>query len=108
MLAALLLTNFMCLLRPIKSLANAAATDSPTLYGRARTSSRWQQGPHGFTTGKPMGRTKPRNILISRYGPLAQRLVQRTHNPLVDGSNPSGPTNWSKHLRVNWSSSKLN
>ena len=25
-------------------------------------------------------------------GPLAQRLVQRTHNPLVDGSNPSGPT----------------
>jgi hypothetical protein len=26
-------------------------------------------------------------------GPLAQRLEQRTHNPLVEGSNPSGPTN---------------
>ena len=25
------------------------------------------------------------------YGPVAQRLVQGTHNPLVEGSNPSGP-----------------
>ncbi len=25
-------------------------------------------------------------------GPLAQRLEQRTHNPLVAGSNPAGPT----------------
>jgi hypothetical protein len=25
-------------------------------------------------------------------GPLAQRLEQRTHNPLVVGSNPTGPT----------------
>jgi hypothetical protein len=25
-------------------------------------------------------------------GPLAQRLEQRTHNPLVPGSNPGGPT----------------
>ena len=25
-------------------------------------------------------------------GPVAQRLEQRTHNPLVLGSNPSGPT----------------
>src|SRR4051794_18137683 len=25
-------------------------------------------------------------------GPIAQRLEQRTHNPLVLGSNPSGPT----------------
>ena len=30
-----------------------------------------------------------------RLGPLAQRLEQRTHNPLVEGSNPSGPTNFS-------------
>ena len=29
---------------------------------------------------------------LVKSGPLAQRLVQRTHNPLVDGSNPSGPT----------------
>ena len=28
-----------------------------------------------------------------RYGgPVAQRLEQRTHNPLVPGSNPGGPT----------------
>src|SRR5258707_2559909 len=26
-------------------------------------------------------------------GPVAQRLEQRTHNPLVVGSNPTGPTN---------------
>jgi hypothetical protein len=25
-------------------------------------------------------------------GPIAQRLEQRTHNPLVVGSNPTGPT----------------
>src|SRR5882762_7048942 len=29
-------------------------------------------------------------------GPVAQRLEQRTHNPLVLGSNPSGPTNITK------------
>jgi hypothetical protein len=28
----------------------------------------------------------------SNSGPVAQRLVQGTHNPLVLGSNPSGPT----------------
>jgi hypothetical protein len=28
-----------------------------------------------------------------RSGPVAQRLEQRTHNPLVPGSNPGGPTN---------------
>ena len=40
-------------------------------------------------------------ILANRYkirmlacvGPVAQRLEQRTHNPLVPGSNPGGPTN---------------
>ena len=31
-------------------------------------------------------------------GPIAQRLEQRTHNPLVPGSNPGGPT---KSLRCN-------
>src|SRR5260370_13409175 len=29
-------------------------------------------------------------------GPVAQRLEQRTHNPLFRGSNPSGPTNITK------------
>ena len=31
------------------------------------------------------------NILT---GPVAQRLEQGTHNPLVVGSNPTGPTNF--------------
>jgi hypothetical protein len=30
---------------------------------------------------------------LEKLGPLAQRLEQRTHNPLVVGSNPTGPTN---------------
>ena len=34
-------------------------------------------------------------------GPLAQRLEQRTHNPLVEGSNPSGPTNFFNELTLN-------
>ena len=29
-------------------------------------------------------------------GLLAQRLEQRTHNPLVVGSNPTGPTSFQK------------
>ena len=28
------------------------------------------------------------------WGPVAQRLEQWTHNPLVAGSNPAGPTNY--------------
>ena len=30
--------------------------------------------------------------MLRECGPLAQRLEQRTHNPLVVGSNPTGPT----------------
>src|SRR3712207_6824284 len=29
---------------------------------------------------------------LPRNGPIAQRLEQGTHNPLVPGSNPGGPT----------------
>ena len=29
---------------------------------------------------------------VSSFGPVAQRLEQGTHNPLVVGSNPTGPT----------------
>ncbi len=28
-------------------------------------------------------------------GPIAQSVEQRTFNPWVDGSSPSGPTDWS-------------
>ena len=31
-------------------------------------------------------------------GPVAQRLEQRTHNPLVVGSNPTGPTKFAKQM----------
>ena len=37
--------------------------------------------------------------MFVRVGPVAQRLEQRTHNPLVLGSNPSGPTNLSVSFR---------
>src|ERR1700682_170286 len=33
-------------------------------------------------------------MLQSGAGPLAQRLEQWTHNPLVPGSNPGGPTKY--------------
>ena len=29
---------------------------------------------------------------LARVGPVAQRLEQGTHNPLVPGSNPGGPS----------------
>ena len=38
------------------------------------------------------GRTGPLPALMDDWGPLAQRLEHRTHNPLVVGSNPTGPT----------------
>jgi hypothetical protein len=47
-------------------------------------------------------------IVSSHSGPVAQRLEQGTHNPLVGGSNPSGPTiiiscisNKLRHLQEN-------
>ena len=41
-----------------------------------------------------------RNLVLCKMvrpqaGPIAQRLERRTHNPLVPGSNPGGPTNFS-------------
>ena len=41
-------------------------------------------------TGLPAGRA----IAPAAYGPIAQRLEQGTHNPLVPGSNPGGPTTY--------------
>ena len=38
-------------------------------------------------------------FFLINEGPVAQRLEQRTHNPLVLGSNPSGPTNKFRALR---------
>ena len=54
-------------------------------------------GHDGIVTGDD-GRVSQRNytgsIIGVKYprGPIAQRLEQRTHNPLVAGSNPAGPT----------------
>src|ERR1700739_4620489 len=44
-------------------------------------------------------------MLLAVEGPVAQWLEQGTHNPLVGGSNPSGPTRvakikWSKTIFV--------
>jgi hypothetical protein len=36
--------------------------------------------------------TRKRREAVSVEGPVAQRSEQGTHNPLVGGSNPSGPT----------------
>ena len=41
----------------------------------------------GFTT-----RASLVSFCLPSNGPVAQRLEQGTHNPLVLGSNPSGPT----------------
>src|SRR5947209_13419192 len=32
------------------------------------------------------------DLVPKKHGPVAQRLEQGTHNPLVPGSNPGGPT----------------
>jgi hypothetical protein len=32
--------------------------------------------------------------VIDAVGPIAQSVEQRTFNPWVDGSSPSGPTDW--------------
>ena len=35
----------------------------------------------------------PSRVLVPEvHGPVAQRLEQGTHNPLVPGSNPGGPS----------------
>lgn len=41
--------------------------------------------------GRDLGRIF-QAVAVKQLGPLAQRSEQRTHNPLVEGSNPSGPT----------------
>ena len=33
-----------------------------------------------------------RRVIVHSWGPVAQRLEQQTHNLLVVGSNPTGPT----------------
>src|SRR5215472_9277626 len=38
--------------------------------------------------------------MFTSAGPVAQRLEQRTHNPLVLGSNPSGPTRCHEHRGI--------
>ena len=52
-------------------------------------------GGQGIGEGKTQRRLQIKDN--KRSGPLAQRLEQRTHNPLVEGSNPSGPTKVFKH-----------
>ena len=46
----------------------------------------------GYKSIFGVARKKPVDQYLSTNGPVAQRLEQGTHNPLVLGSNPSGPT----------------
>ena len=41
---------------------------------------------------------RPPFVVYGCPGPVAQRLEQRTHNPLVVGSNPTGPTSTRRNL----------
>jgi hypothetical protein len=67
-----------------------AATDIVLRPGRTATGlARLQSRLHARFGGVSV----PRQVaLFIEFGPLAQRLEQRTHNPLVVGSNPTGPT----------------
>jgi hypothetical protein len=47
-------------------------------------------------------RYRPANMLDWVRGPIAQRLEQQTHNLLVPGSNPGGPTNRINHFQRNF------
>ncbi len=53
---------------------------------------------YAFATARKMFRMVPRRLIPRNFlesnhlGPVAQRSEQGTHNPLVGGSNPSGPT----------------
>src|SRR5947209_20391221 len=40
-----------------------------------------------------VGKLCETDTALGQSGPVAQRLEQWTHNPLVQGSNPCGPTN---------------
>ena len=41
----------------------------------------------------------PSDVLVNCCGPVAQRLEQGTHNPLVPGSNPGGPNFQKSEIR---------
>ena len=45
-----------------------------------------------WRTRSRSGNTPKNKLTNDDLGPVAQRLEQGTHNPLVGGSNPSGPT----------------
>jgi hypothetical protein len=62
-----------------------------------------------FTTVARFGEFQKFRVIVSNHykirtldlvGPVAQRLEQRTHNPLVLGSNPSGPTSTKKRNAI--------
>src|ERR1700691_4582652 len=62
--------------------------DSPI----AATGSSGNVAARSGSTAEADGGLRGTFITSGSFGPLAQRLVQRTHNPLVVGSNPTGPT----------------
>src|ERR1039458_1264358 len=49
--------------------------------------------PRAKSKGVPALQLRDECVRYGRRGPVAQRLEQQTHNLLVPGSNPGGPTN---------------
>ncbi len=50
--------------------------------------------PRAFQPGESASPPPPFRTKNLLYGPIAQWLEQGTHNSLVPGSNPGGPTNF--------------
>ncbi len=61
---------------------------SPVRPSPARTTLRRRR----HSTARPPWQARSARADTPLAGPIAQRLEQRTHNPLVHGSNPCGPT----------------
>jgi hypothetical protein len=63
----------------------------PPVHGRK--ADEWRMSVNAITREKAVARKRRASNLWASSGPVAQRLEQATHNRLVLGSNPSGPTN---------------
>src|SRR6185503_16006467 len=69
--------------------ADNALTGARVAWLQALTSS---AGPCASRTRPVVGHLRERARAVALLGPVAQGLERRTHNLLVLGSNPSGPT----------------
>jgi hypothetical protein len=63
----------------------------PTICGAAHVPFCKQAAIHVSGSALGVGQWPVCYASMRKYGPVAQRLEQGTHNPLVPGSNPGGP-----------------